>query len=133
MNLSPYPLFLGIELEDCSAFSSFDSYRRLDSPFIVKLNEAFTTHQLGEADLVVVYENHPGAIKFEVASSYLRGDAYVLHIQTWISQLLCMIWTVHQAGLSLDSILCMENLTLTISMDRYPKQRKNIFIIIYHF
>jgi hypothetical protein len=118
--LSSYPFSLTAEMDlnDNSAFAAFDAYRRFESPFIVRLQEAFTTHQLGGADLVVVYENHPGAVKLEGCSHSLRGDTYAQHVFLWIGQLLWMLHSVHQAGLCLDKLLCMNNLLLSVALDR---------------
>lgn len=108
----------GVEVEDGSIFASIDSFRRFENPFVLRLVESFSTRQLGDADLVVVYENLPGAMKLECACQLLRSDQSTLYLQNWIGQLLWAMYSVHRAGLCFDKILCIDNILVAVSLQR---------------
>lgn len=101
-------------------FAPFEAYRRFQSPFALRLIEAFTTHQnAGKPELVVVYENYPGAVRLGEHLKAARPDEYMRHIACWVAQLVYMLWTVHQADLALDEMLRVESLILPPSQQKY--------------
>lgn len=112
-------LILDIVLEDGSVFACFENYRRFYSPFAAKLVESFTTHQMARADLVFVYENYPGAMKLLEAIKATRSEEVSKNIQSWICQLVCLLFSAHSHGLALDSILKVDNLLLPSSNEKY--------------
>lgn len=101
-------------------FASFEAYRRFQSPFSLRLIEAFTTHQnAGKPELVVVYENHPGAVRLGEHLKAARPDEYMRHVPCWVAQLVYMLWAAHQADLALDEMFRMESLILPPSQQKY--------------
>lgn len=106
-----------MEVEDGTLFAPFESYRRFQSPFCLRPVEAFTMHQGGGAQLVIVYENNPGACKLSELIKALRPDDYVRFISGWVSQLICLLHSAHRAGLAFDDILCIDNLLVSFSLE----------------
>lgn len=109
---------IDVELQDGSPFAAFDEFRRIDSPFVAKFIEAFTTHEMGQADLVVVYANHPGAIKLESALDFVKSERLYRQAQLWIQQLLYLQYSVHKAGLTLGKIFSINNIIVPVSFEK---------------
>lgn len=114
-------LRVDVELQDGSPFGALDEYRRIVSPFVAKFIEAFTTHELGQADLVVVYANYPGAMKLASALEFVKSERLYSQAQLWIQQLLCLLHSVHKAGLALGKALSLDNLIVPVSFERYQR------------